>query len=281
MASISQSIKDARLLLDKTSSSALIDSQALLCHVLHCNTAYLATWPEKQLDEKDEETFSSLIKKRVAGTPIAYLTGKKEFWSLKLKVSEDTLIPRPETELIVETMLSMFQHKQQLNIVDLGTGSGAIAIALAHEKPDWRLTATDTSDKALTISVENAKLHNADNITFINSDWFDALDDQWFDVVISNPPYIAQSDTHLDEGDLRFEPQIALVSGNIGMDDINKITEQSIHHLHDGGWLFLEHGYNQKAQVFDCFKQAGFTSIAQKNDLSGNPRMTIGQYIKN
>ena len=170
MTSISQSINDACLLLDKTSSSALIDSQVLLCHVLQCNSAYLATWPEKDLSPDEVEAFNTLIKKRITGMPIAYLTNEKEFWSLKLKVSQDTLIPRPETELLVETILDIFQQDKQLDVIDLGTGTGAIAIALADEKPNWTLTATDTSEAALAISKTNAQQHDTNNVTLIHSD---------------------------------------------------------------------------------------------------------------
>ena len=276
MISISQAISAARLLLKETSPTALMDSQVLLCHVLQCNTAYLATWPEKTLDTKAEDSFHALVKKRLTGIPVAYLIGEREFWSLKLKVSEDTLIPRPETELLVETVLDMFQHKKQLNLVDLGTGSGAIAIALANERPDWQITATDISENALNVSRENAQQHNINNVTFVRSNWFDSLNNQ-FDVVISNPPYIAETDHHLNQGDIRFEPQSALVSGHMGMDDILKITKQSISHLNNDGWLFLEHGYDQETLVFECLKNVGFSHIKQINDLSGNPRLTIGQ----
>lgn len=278
MASISQSIENACQIIGKTSMSARIDSEVLMCHVLQCNSAHLAAWPEKMLNSNEDGHFIALVQKRCSGIPIAHLTGEKEFWSLNFKVSQDTLIPRPETELLVETMLTMFQHEKQLDIVDLGTGSGAIAIALASTKPEWNMTATDISAKALAMSKENASLHNINNIRFINSDWFQSLNNQKFDVVISNPPYIAKSDAHLRKGDLRFEPQCALASGNIGMDDILKITGQSVSHLHNNGWLFLEHGYDQKTLVFDCLKNAGFTQITQKNDLAGNPRLTIGQY---
>ena len=280
MASISQSIFEASKLLAKTSDSAQLDAQVLLCHVLQCNTAYLATWPEKELDTEANETFNTLIQKRLNGTPVAYLTGEREFWSLALKVSEDTLIPRPETELLIETLLEKIQQEKPLDIVDLGTGSGAIAIALAGEKPQWKFTATDISEETLKVAISNAKQHGINNITFIHSDWFQSLGKQQFDVIISNPPYIAKTDIHLSEGDVRFEPQTALVSGDLGMDDIIKITRQSLSHLNHHGWLFLEHGYDQQTLVFDCLNDAGFSSITQKNDLSGNPRMTFGQYNK-
>ena len=280
MVSISQSIDQACQLLGNTSTSPRIDAQVLLCHVLQCNTAYLATWPGKNLSASQDRSFNALIRKRLTGMPVAYLIDEKEFWSLKLKVSQDTLIPRPETELLVETVLSMFQREEQLDIIDLGTGTGAIAIALASERPDWKVTATDISGEALAISKHNAERHSIKNITFITSDWFGSLGSQTFDIVISNPPYIAEHDTHLEEGDVRFEPQNALVSGNMGMDDILKITEQSTEHLNDGGWLVMEHGYDQKKLVSDCLHGSGFISITQKNDLSGNPRLTIGQYKK-
>ena len=175
MASISHSIFEACKLLANTSDSAQLDAQVLLCHVLQCNTAYLATWPEKELNTETNATFNALIHKRLNGTPVAYLTGEREFWSLKFNVSEDTLIPRPETELLIETLLEKFQQKNPLDIVDLGTGSGAIAIALASEKPQWELTATDISEETLKVAIGNAKQHGINNITFIHSDWFQSL----------------------------------------------------------------------------------------------------------
>lgn len=278
MTSISQSIQHACQLIGSSSPSARLDAETLLCHVLQCNTAHLAAWPEKSLGQNEEQRFNELVQQRAAGRPVAYLTGRKEFWSLELKVNENTLIPRPETELLVETVLETFSDRSRLRLVDLGTGSGAIAIALAHEKPDWDITATDITSGALAIATENADTHDIETIDFIQSNWFASLTGETFDIIVSNPPYIAEQDRHLELGDLRSEPRSALASGEDGMDDIERIVNQSIHHLNEDGWLFLEHGYDQKKIVFDCLANSGFTGISQRQDLSGNPRLSFGQY---
>lgn len=278
MTTISQSLTQACQIIDQASPSPRIDSEVLLCHVLNCNTAHLVTWPDKILDKNDETKFKQLIQKRLSGTPVAYLTGEKEFWSLKLNVSNDTLIPRPETELIIEAVLEKFSNNKQLSLIDLGTGSGAIAIALAHNMPHWNITATDISKTALELAANNANNLQLSNIDFIQSDWFDSFKNQLYDIVISNPPYIAEGDPHLNVGDVRFEPQSALTSGKTGMDDIVKITSQATKHLDKDGWLILEHGYNQKQQVFNCLTDAGYHNIMQYDDLAGNPRMSMAQF---
>ena len=219
-------------------------------------------------------SFNHLIEQRLQGTPVAYLTGTKEFWSLNFKVTPNTLIPRPDTELLVEFVLERFSDKQELKLLDLGTGSGAIAIALASEKPNWEVTATDFSDKALTIAQENAQLNNVTKINLLHSNWFEQHDQQCFDIIISNPPYIAEQDKHLTQGDVRFEPLSALASGKTGMDDIEHITSQAEKHLNLNGWLIFEHGYDQKQQVYDCLHRHHFQKITQLNDLSGHPRIT-------
>jgi len=167
-----------------------------------------------------------------------------------------------------------------MNLVDLGTGSGAIAIAIASEKPDWKITATDISGEALAIARENAETHQTTNIKFIESNWLEQLNGQCFDLIISNPPYIAAQDEHLSQGDVRFEPVNALISGKTGMDDIQRITAQSIEHLNPGGWLAFEHGYNQKQQVAACLRDCHYQKIIQLEDLSGQPRVTAGSYHK-
>lgn len=235
-------------------------------------------WPEKELDNEQSALFEQLIKQRANGTPVAYLTGEKEFWSLTFNVSSDTLIPRPETELLVETVLSHFQNSTALTLADMGTGSGAIAIAIASEQPEWNITATDRSPGALEVARSNAKKHQIKKINFIESNWFDAMLDLCFDVIVSNPPYIASDDAHLSSGDVRFEPQTALISGLIGMDDIIQISSRCKQHLNENGWLVFEHGYDQKEAVFECLKDYGFCNIIQLDDLSGNPRVSMGQW---
>lgn len=267
--------------LERSSTSARIDAEIILCDVLNCNTAHLKAWPEKNLSAGQTQQFHQLIEQRASGSPVAYLIGKREFWSLDLDVTLATLIPRPETETLIEFVLEHFEHQKETRLVDLGTGSGAIALAIASERPDWIITATDISEDALAVAKQNADKHHIKNINFRLSHWFDALQGQSFDIIISNPPYVAENDPHLSTGDVRFEPSAALASGAAGMDDIKTITTEAPQYLNNNGWLILEHGYDQKKQVFDCLKLAGFESIIQKHDLSNQPRMTAGCYISN
>ena len=276
MLSIARAIQEASRTLSDTSDSARLDAEVLLCHVLDCAATHLIAWPEKELDKKQTQAFATLIEQRLHGTPIAYLTGFKEFWSMNFKVTPNTLIPRPDTELLVEFVLEKFSDQKELALIDLGTGSGAIAIAIASEKPDWKITATDVSDKALAIAKENAKFNNITNIKFIESNWFEQIDQQCFDLIISNPPYIAEHDEHLSQGDVRFEPLSALASGKTGMDDIEHITSQAEKYLNPNGCLVFEHGYDQKQQAYDCLNRYYFREITQLNDLSGHPRITTG-----
>lgn len=277
MPSIAQAIKQASELLEKTSDSARLDAEVILCHVLNCTATHLLAWPEKILDEDQASLFNQLIEQRHIGTPVAYIIGSKEFWSLNFKVTPATLIPRPDTETLVEFILDKFSAEDNLSLIDLGTGSGAIAIAIASERPHWEITATDISTDALAIAKENACSHQINNIKFIESNWFEQVDEQQFDLIVSNPPYIAEHDPHLSQGDICFEPISALVAGETGMNDINRITLESKKHLKPNGWLVFEHGYDQKKLVYDCFNHYDFQEIAQLNDLSGQPRITTGR----
>jgi len=274
-ANISELLKQAGSTLEN-SADARIDAEALLCHVLQCDRSWLYTWPEKIIKPAQAEQFTSLVSERARGTPVAYLTGKREFWSLAFEVTPDTLIPRPETELLVETLLQKFTT-EHLEVLDLGTGCGAIAIALAHARPRWQLTATDVSSAALEVARRNAVRNSLHNLHLLRSDWFENLGNQCFDVIVSNPPYIAESDVHLAQGDVRFEPQGALRSGSRGLDDIQYLCAHASGHLHPSGWFFCEHGYDQKAAVKQCFEQNGFSTIVQLEDLAGLPRVTGGR----
>lgn len=275
--SIAQAIKTATDTLADTSASARLDAEVLLRHVLECSATHLLAWPEKLLDEKQALRFEQLIEQRRCGMPVAYLTGHKEFWSLDFRVTPATLIPRPETELLVEFVLDTFSSREKLKLIDLGTGSGAIALALASEKPDWDITATDVSDEALAIATENARRHQISNVRFVNSHWFEQIEAQDFDMIISNPPYIARHDEHLSQGDVRFEPPGALISGDTGMDAIEHITAQAKRHLSPNGWLVFEHGYDQKQALHDCLSRYHFQHIIQREDLSAQPRITAGR----
>ena len=278
MPSIVQAIKQAAEILAESSDSARLDAEILLCQVLGCNTSHLFAWPEKSLNPNQTQAFNQLIEQRLTGVPVAYLIGSKEFWSMNLKVTPDTLIPRPDTETLVEFVLNKFSDQTKLKILDFGTGSGAIAVAIASERPGWAITATDISAEALVIAKENAVSHQIKNIHFIQSNWFEQFKSQRFDLIISNPPYIAKDDEHLSQGDVRFEPASALISGETGMNDIETITKQAEQHLKPNGWLIFEHGYNQKRAVCECFNRNHFQKITQINDLSGQPRLSAGCY---
>jgi release factor glutamine methyltransferase len=277
-ANIAETLLAAIEQLQPSSVSARMDAEILLCHVLGCNSAHLAAWPEKKLISSQILQYNQLIDQRKAGMPVAYLTGSREFWSLKLDVSTSTLIPRPETETLIEFVLEQFGQQKKLRVADLGTGSGAIALAIASERPDWEITATDISQGALSIAQKNTEKYQVKNIEFIESHWFNALENKSFDIIISNPPYVAQDDPHLSKGDVRFEPMSALTSGIKGMDDIQTITANAGRYLNKNGWLIIEHGYDQKKLVQDCFEAAGFENIQQKSDLINQPRMTAGSH---
>ena len=274
---IQQALKQANQDLIGSSPSATIDAQVLLTHVLHCNTAHLLAWPKKELSSEQTARYQSLIKQRQTGKPVAHLTGQREFWSLDFFVDDSTLIPRPETETLVEFVLNKFTYKQSLKLIDMGTGTGAIAISIATEKPHWEITASDVSTEALNLARKNSKHHNLSNVTLIQSNWFENIKKTDFDIIISNPPYIAENDPHLQQGDVRFEPQHALTSGKVGMDDINHLCQHGKNYLTPDGWLIIEHGYNQHQLVFDCFAKNDFTQIEQSQDLSGHIRMTAGK----
>lgn len=274
---IRQALQQASQRLSESSPSAMLDAQVLLTHVLQCNSAHLAAWPEKELSEEQESNYLLLVEQRLQGNPVAHLTGSREFWSLNFSVDNSTLIPRPETETLVEFILEKFSDKESLKLLDMGTGTGAIALSIANEKPDWEIIASDVSDKALALATQNSNEHQTANVTFIQSDWFKYIDQKDFDIIVSNPPYIASDDPHLLQGDVRFEPESALSSGETGMDDIEHICSHAKNYLLNNGWLIVEHGYNQKQQVADCFTRNGFTEIEQRQDLSGHTRMTAGK----
>jgi release factor glutamine methyltransferase len=273
---LSSLIKQATQTLSELSDTAKLDAEVLLCHVLKKDRSYLISWPEKEIEQTQLKQFQLLIEQRHQGHPVAHLVQQKEFWSLNLMVSPDTLIPRPETELIVEQVLNNYAESTTLSLLDLGTGSGAIALAIASEKPQWNITATDQSLKALQVAEKNAQKLKLNNIEFKSGNWFEAIDNQRFDIIVSNPPYIPESDPHLSQGDVRFEPETALASGSDGLNDIRLITEQAQQYLKPGGMLIVEHGYDQKQSVEKIFEQNSFKSILQAQDLAGQPRTTSG-----
>ena len=276
---IQQALQYAVQNISNTSSSAHLDAQILLSHILNCNSAHLAAWPEKELNLQQLKSFQKLIKQRQQGSPVAHLTGNREFWSLNFKVNNSTLIPRPETETLIEFILDKFGEKNGLTVLDMGTGTGAIAITLANEKPDWIITATDISAAAIALAKENSTMLNTENIALLQSDWFTNIPQQTFDIIVSNPPYISTDDPHLTEGDVRFEPESALISGKTGMDDIEYLCSQAKNYLAKDGWLIIEHGYNQKTAAAECFTRNNYKNISQQNDLAGHCRMTAGNKL--
>lgn len=255
-----------------------LEARLLLCHILRQPQSHLYAWPEKALESQQLAAYNALIEKRCNGTPIAYLTGAREFWSLTLKVTPDTLIPRPETELLVERALAHLGDCTNARVADLGTGSGAIAAALASERPGWQITATDRSAAALKVAKENFCQLQLSNITCRKGDWYEAvIEDERFDLIVSNPPYIEQDDPHLIQGDLPSEPRKALASGPDGLDDIRHIIQHAPAHLRPGGWLLLEHGFEQGNAVRKLLSQAGFQQICTHLDLAGLERVTEGK----
>ena len=256
------------------SSSAQQDAEILLMHALQCTRSFLYARLDDNLTDLQATQFNHLVTARAAGIPVAYLVGQREFWSLPLRVTAATLIPRPETELLVEITLALFANCAHVSLLDLGCGSGAIALALAHTHTDWSLVASDLSAEALAVANGNADSLQLNNVNFYQSDWFTQLPPQRFDGIVANPPYLASNDTHLQTGDLRFEPQQALVSGPQGLDALTHIIHQAPHFLKSNGYLVLEHGYNQAEAVAALLQTRGFHSIYNTADLQGHPRVT-------
>jgi release factor glutamine methyltransferase len=269
--SIAKQLQWARTYL--ATESAQLDAEVLLAHIIKKDRSYLYAWPEKIINDECVQQFHKMIIERQQGKPVAYLTGQQEFWSLSLKVTPATLIPRPETEQLIDAVLQCFTQSDKLDVLDLGTGSGAIAIALAKEKPSWHICASDYSFDALLVAQENAK-HYQTRIDFFCSDWLAAFSAETFDVIVSNPPYIAPEDAHLNE--LRYEPQTALVAANKGLLDIESIIFQSLVILRRSGLLYVEHGYNQGASVRHLFIENGFSNVETVIDYAGCERFTFG-----
>ncbi|CAN4276639.1 HemK Methylase of polypeptide chain release factors [Methylophilaceae bacterium] len=282
--SVNQTIQqsEARLIthLKINGDEAKFESQLLLQHVLNVNRAWLIAHALDSVQEDVYKKFEALLIRRLNGEPIAYILGSREFFGLPIKVSTDTLIPRPDTETLVEIALDKMSAKLSLDTLDLGTGSGAIALAIAKHRQNAQITAVDACQEALAVAIENAQLLNIKNVHFELSNWFSAIRNQKFDVIVSNPPYIEANDAHLKQGDLRFEPLSALASGADGLQDIRTIISQAPQHLNPQGWLLLEHGYNQAEQVAALLKQAGFSQISHAQDLAGINRVTMGKFSK-
>ncbi|MGG6461155.1 peptide chain release factor N(5)-glutamine methyltransferase [Solilutibacter silvestris] len=263
------------LLADASQRIDPVDAEWLLLHVIDRSPTWLFTNRDAVLGHEQARNFELLVQRREQGEPVAYLTGRRGFWSLDLEVTPATLIPRPETELLVELALEKLVADGA--VADLGTGSGAIALAIAHERKQSRVIATDASSDALEVAQRNARRLAIANVEFRHGEWFAPLQGERFDLIASNPPYVAVGDPHLGEGDLRFEPASALSSGSDGLDDIRIIVANAPAHLRDDGWLMLEHGYDQGDAVRALLEAAGFAEVATRRDLEGRDRVTLGR----
>ncbi len=269
-----QALLASALQLDR--STARLEVQMLLQQVLHVARSYLVAHPEHILSDAEETAYRVLLQRRLSGEPIAYILGEREFFGLNLGVTNATLIPRPDTELLVELALERVAQNG-MRVLDMGTGSGAIALAIAHQRRDAEVWTCDKSVAALAVARANAQRLGISNVRFIESNWFSALDGQRFDLIVSNPPYIAAGDPHLAQGDVRFEPLTALAAGADGLDDIRRIVAQARAHLEQDGWLLLEHGYDQAERVRELLQAAGFAAVFSAQDLSGIERCSGGR----
>jgi len=256
-----------------------LDVSILLCHVLSVDATYLRTWPDKVLTQAQVALFLSLVQQRLSGQPIAHIVGSRGFWSLNLQVNASTLIPRPDTECLVEHILECFDE-QARPVLDLGTGTGAIALSLAAERPRWSILATDFNEGAVALAEENRLSHGLSNVSIAQGSWFEAVPaEQTFALIVSNPPYIDPADKHLQQGDVRFEPLTALIADSKGMADIEHIISCAPDYLISKGVLVLEHGYDQANAVRACMCELGFTQVESFKDYGGNDRFTTGMWM--
>lgn len=261
-------------------STSTLDAELLLAEIMQVGRSFFYSDPDAEPSWAQLERFNQLLQRRLDGEPVAYLLGRQEFWSMVLKVNAATLIPRPETELLVELTLAKLDSKESCRVADLGTGSGAIALALASERPEWQITATDISPDALKVAEENRQAHHLENVILRQGEWLSALQGK-FHAVVSNPPYIAAADPHLRSGNIRFEPTLALTPGDDGLASIRQISAAAGDYLLTGGWLLFEHGFGQADQVQCMLLAAGMENIETLQDLEGLDRVTIGQWLEN
>ena len=273
--SIRQLLEQATRLLN--TASARLDAEVLLGHVLQKTRSHFHAWPEKRVPSAIHKRFTELLQRRLKGEPVAYLTGEREFWSLPLSVTADTLIPRPETETLVARALERIPADRPQLVADLGTGSGAIALAIASERPQCRVIATDIVATAIEVARSNAARLGLLTIEFHSGGWCGPLAGLHLDMIVSNPPYIAENDPHLVSGDVRFEPRTALASGPQGMADLTAIAQCAIKHLKPGGWLLIEHGYDQGELARQLLEATGYIEVITYTDDTGLDRVTAGQ----
>ncbi|KOO14534.1 SAM-dependent methyltransferase [Vibrio xuii] len=277
--SVEYTLKQAvQQLQESGSDSPSLDAAVLLCHALDKPRSFLLTWPDKVLDAQQLAVFDDLLQRRLTGEPVAYIVGEREFWSLPLKVSPTTLIPRPDTERLVEIALDKAMQMDG-DILDLGTGTGAIALALASELPQRQVTGIDLKEDAQHLAQSNASALNLNNTQFLAGSWFEPLAaGTEFALIVSNPPYIEKEDPHLTQGDVRFEPLSALVADEKGLADIRHIATQARDYLMDSGWLMFEHGFEQGEPVRELLRSLGYDQVATYKDYGDNDRVTIGQF---
>ena len=254
-----------------------LDAELLLAAALSKPRSYLRTWPERELDADQLALFQANLQRRRQGEPVAYILGHQGFWSLDLEVAPHTLIPRPDTELLVETALDLLPATS-LTVLDLGTGTGAIALALASERPAWQVTGVDRIEEAVALAERNRQRLGLGNAGFLLSHWFSALAGRRYGLILSNPPYIRADDQHLAQGDVRFEPSSALVAGRDGLDDIRAIIQAAPEYLLAGGWLLLEHGFDQAEDVRRLLADGGFVEVHSRRDLAGLERISLGRF---
>lgn len=277
MQKISDALQWATQQLTNVSDVAKLDAEVLLAHALQVPRSYFYAWPARDLNAAEHHQFAELIQRKLQGEPVAYITGRREFWSLDFFVSPDTLIPRPETELLVEMALEKFATSEAVKIADLGTGCGAIALSLAHEKPTWEVYATDKMQNALSVAKANAARLNLSNVVFCEGTWCKALPLTQFDAIISNPPYIAKDDSEVNQDVIESEPHTALFSADQGLADLRQIIDEAKNYLKLNGYLMLEHGCQQAGAVRQLLANAGYAEIKLYKDLSGIDRVTIGR----
>ncbi|QEY73548.1 peptide chain release factor N(5)-glutamine methyltransferase [Pseudomonas denitrificans (nom. rej.)] len=274
MATIMTLLNEAQL---PDSPSARLDAELLLAAALGKPRSFLRTWPERVVTREAHDLYDRYLARRVAGEPVAYILGRQGFWSLDLEVAPHTLIPRPDTELLVETALALLPASPA-RVLDLGTGTGAIALALACERLSWQVLGVDRIPEAVALAERNRERLRLANVAFRASHWFSAVEGERFSLIVSNPPYIPSTDPHLKQGDVRFEPSSALVSGQDGLDDIRLIIDQAPNHLENGGWLMLEHGFDQPDVVRDLLLSRGFSAVESRRDLGGHERISLGRW---
>ncbi|KFN47816.1 hypothetical protein N787_07695 [Arenimonas metalli CF5-1] len=274
MVTLANALRDAASRLP--GDAARLEAELLLAHAMQRPRSWFYAHASDVLDAADAEAFEALVRRRLHGEPVAQITGQRGFWSLELAVTADTLIPRPETERLVELALDRMPRAEPLRVLDLGTGTGAIALAIASERPLAEVTATDASAAALAVAAGNARDAGLP-VRFLPGDWFAAVPREQFDLVLSNPPYLADDDPHLQQGDLRFEPRSALASGADGLDAIRAISAGAPAHLAPGGWLLVEHGFEQGEAVRALFRAAGLEQVATERDLEHRDRVTLGR----